>query len=412
MAAIFGRGKAGPKKKKLIVFCDGTWNKPDQRDDDHRPCPTNVAKLFEATASHDHTGAPQLATYVQGVGTHWYDRLLGGAFGFGISENIKEGYRFLCSNYVPGDEIYLFGFSRGAYAARSLAGLIHNLGILKRPHFDRIDEAYDHYRDKSPEWHPHHDPATNRGSKTREFRELYTHGGESIHFIGVWDTVGALGAPYGLILGWLVEKLFSSRFHSTQLSSSVKSGAHALALDERRWPFRPTLWTLGQTHDPQLFEQVWMPGVHSDVGGGYQDTGLSDLALEWMATQAMRRGLNIDLRAISLASLQQRPWQDRPIHHSQALYYQGSAALLVKWPALVFIETPGRLFRAWPRWVYGQLNRLGIIAEPDIGAKVARLQLNGDYYRPADAPGTSVSPWVQQKIAGDANYRPPNLPES
>lgn len=253
--------------KRIIVFCDGTWNKPDEADPQGKSCPTNVAKLFRATCQHDSEGVHQIAHYIRGVGTHRDDKLRGGAFGLGISNNIKDGYQFICSNYEPGDNIFLFGFSRGAYTARSLAGLIHNLGILRREHFDQIDKAYKKYRDKSDAWHP-------KGTESIAFRNAYTHGDQckKIKFLGVWDTVGALGAPYGLLLGWLIDKVYKCRFHDVQLSDSIESAYHALARHEKRWPFRPSLWTLSTGHDPANFDQVWFDGVHCDVGGGYADS--------------------------------------------------------------------------------------------------------------------------------------------
>ena len=360
------------KPKKLIVFCDGTWNKPDESDQQGKPCPTNVAKMFRATAPASNFGEPQIAHYISGVGTHRDEKIRGGAFGFGISDNIKDGYQFICSNYQPGDEIYLFGFSRGAYTARSLAGLIHNLGILHRAHFELIDAVYDHYRDKSDEWHP--DP--HIGIKTKEFREKYTYGGEKIHFLGVWDTVGALGAPYGVLLGWLIDKIYKCRFHDTKLSSTIESAYHALSKDEKRWPFRPTLWELSSSHNPANFEEHWFDGVHSDVGGGYADAGLSDKALEWMASRVRRRGLQVDLSdqlSKTGSTLQQ--------HDSQHWYYQWATLATVKWPALLLVEGPGKLFKQWPAWVYAKLNSWGFIAEADIREKIAAVDNKGDFHR-------------------------------
>lgn len=347
-------------KKKLAVFCDGTWNEPDKN-------PTNVAKLFKATCP-ENNGVPQIAYYIQGVGTHWYDRAIGGAFGFGISDNIKDGYKFLCSNYEIGDDIYLFGFSRGAYTARSLAGLIHNMGILKREYFDKINEAYNRYKDKSIEWHPN----PNKGLKAKSFRDQYTHGGETVTFLGVWDTVGALGAPYGLSLGYLSDKIFGCRFHDIKLSNTIQSASHAVSLDERRWPFRPTLWELQPTHNPNDFIVEWFPGVHSDVGGGYKQTGLSDLTLKWMMQHADSKGLK------SLAPKSSSPFVK---HDSQRRYYQLATLLLVKWPVMSLVNIPGKLFNGWPVWIYKKLNELNLIAENDIALKIANIQPNGDYKR-------------------------------
>ena len=348
-------------KKKLVVFCDGTWNEPDKN-------PTNVAKLFESTCQDDINGIPQIVYYIQGVGTHWYDRVIGGAFGWGISDNIKDGYKFLCSNYEPEDEIYLFGFSRGAYTARSLAGLIYNMGILRREYFDKTNYAYDRYKDKSPDWHPN----PTKGLKAKLFRDQYTYGGETIRFLGIWDTVGALGAPYGLFLGFVSNLLFKCRFHDVKLSDAIQSASHALSSNEHRWPFRPVLWELQHGHNRLNFVEQWFPGVHSDVGGGYAETGLSDATLSWMARQATAQGLNTQVPATTNPTV---------THNSQKLYYQVATLLAVKWPAILLVDIPGKVFKCWPAWIYKKLNAGGILAEDDIAVKIARIAPNGDYHR-------------------------------
>jgi uncharacterized protein (DUF2235 family) len=215
--------------------------------------------------------------YVAGIGTRKGEKFRGGTFGYGISDNIMNACSYIVSNYERGDEIFLFGFSRGAFTARSIAGLIRNFGILKRPHLPLVFEAYSHYRDGSSEWHPN-------GSQTKAFREKYCHGEETkIKFIGVWDTVGALGAPFGSVLGWIVDKLFKCSFHDTKMSAYVLNAYHALAIDERKWPFRPTFWQLQAEHEDRnkesmlkfgflCYEQKWFPGVHEDVGGGHEQT--------------------------------------------------------------------------------------------------------------------------------------------
>src|SRR5262245_25395952 len=192
--------------KNLAVFFDGTWNSEDQGMNGGLPCPTNITKLFEASMLDDGQSKPQIIHYVRGVGTRKAERIKGGGFGYGISDNIKEGYRFIISNYHPGDQIYIFGFSRGAYSARSLAGLIYNVGILKRNKVYLINDAYKHYKDKSKDWHPN-------GSSAVEFKDTNTWGNERIRFLGVFDTVGTLGAPFVPILGWVVNKLFKCEFH-------------------------------------------------------------------------------------------------------------------------------------------------------------------------------------------------------
>jgi uncharacterized protein (DUF2235 family) len=173
--------------KKLAIFCDGTWNQASAQR-------TNVVRLFQATLPADKATPPnpQLVYYVKGVGTRWEEQIRGGAFGYGISDNIKSAYSFIVANYESGDEIFLFGFSRGAYTARSIAGLIQNIGVLRRQNLHLVEFGFNKYRDKAPEWHPD-------GPEAVVFRKKNSHPDESIEFIGVWDTVGALGSPYGVI---------------------------------------------------------------------------------------------------------------------------------------------------------------------------------------------------------------------
>ena len=349
--------------KNIIVFCDGTWNSPDQESKNGKPCPTNVAKLFEAITPCDAHGIPQIVHYIPGVGTSFRDRITGGGFGYGISDNIKSGYKAICSNYEDGDRIFLFGFSRGAYTARSIAGLIDNLGIIRRVNFHKINEAYERYRDKTPEWQP-------GSQQSLAFQDTYGWPKKDIHFLGVWDTVGALGAPYGVIVGWLIDKLFHCGFHNTRLNLSTLSAAHAVAIDEHRWPFRPTLWTLDKSHQPADFEERWFKGVHSDVGGGYPEAGLADIALDWMAGKACGRGLCLDLRRVSDPAVAPDPAQVG--HDSQKLSYRLATLAFVKIPSAIGIALPG-------------------IDRED----VARITWTGDYVR-AIPPGASVGHEVKE----------------
>jgi uncharacterized protein (DUF2235 family) len=345
--------------KNLVVFCDGTWNRADQTTIDGRPSRTNVLRLFEATQLQDKEGNSQVIHYIEGVGTRWSDRLTGGGFGFGISENIKAGYSFIASNYEPGDKLFLVGFSRGAYTARSIAGFIRNMGILTRDKLHLVNEAYEKYKDATPDWRPDSDAS-------KEFRVKNAHGGETIAFLGVWDTVGALGAPFGRIIGWIVDKLFQCRFHDVKLSSIIESAYHALAIDERRWPFRPTRWELNKTHaernaanpDAPLYEEQWFRGVHSNIGGGYPNTCLSDVSLEWMAKRAQRLGLNVDLSIISSPPC--RPDATATINNSQTIFYRLSTILFIKIPSVISPK---------------------LIAKDD-APYVGDVQWNGDYIRP------------------------------
>jgi uncharacterized protein (DUF2235 family) len=296
--------------KRLILCCDGTWNRADQ-EHNGTPCPTNVVKIAYRIAKHDAGGMPQVVLYDQGVGTgNSLDRLTGGALGEGLEDNIYRAYRFLIANYEPGDEIWLFGFSRGAFTARSIAGLIRKCGILSRAavqHYVRTVELY-----RLADVHPDDPTAVN-------FRTKFSCCGNDpvkIRFIGVWDTVGALGIPLAGLRG-LSRRDYT--FHDTALSGTVELAYHALALDEHREPFVPTLW-LEKKKLNQTIEQVWFPGVHSDIGGGYPESAVSDITLDWMMGKAREAGLAFDGEAIAVHPLSPDP--TGTIHESEAGFYK------------------------------------------------------------------------------------------
>jgi len=275
--------------KRIVVCCDGTWNRPDQFDRG-KLRPTNVTKIALAIAPHDQDGNLQQVYYRRGVGTDPWEQLRGGAFGMGLSRNTQDAYQYLIKHYEPGDELFLFGFSRGAYTVRSLAGLIRNSGLLRREHSDRLREAYALYRRRDRESHPVETEATL-------FRKTYSYEslGHSVRIklIGVWDTVGALGIPIGW-LGQVSRRFFRLEFHDVKLSSYVDSAFQALAIDERRRPFEPSIWEWQPHAKGQRLEQVWFAGVHSDVGGGYEDSGLSDNVFKWMKERAVECDLAFD----------------------------------------------------------------------------------------------------------------------
>ncbi len=267
--------------KRLILLCDGTWDRAS------RQCPTNVCKLANALDASGHAadGSPidQVHHYLSGVGTTTLDRWQGGMFGAGISRKIKEGYRWICDCYEEGDELLLFGFSRGAFTARSTAGLIRNAGVLRPGHDALVDEAYRLYRSRRAAAHPDGDAA-------RRFRAEHSVDPVPIRFIGVWDTVGALGipgVPARLARGWW-------GFHDLNLSSRVTFAFQALSIDERRPPYRPTPWHRQAHSTGQTLCQAWFTGTHGDIGGGYRDPSLSEIPLMWMVEQATQRaGLGV-----------------------------------------------------------------------------------------------------------------------
>jgi uncharacterized protein (DUF2235 family) len=287
-------------KKRLIVCCDGTWNRADHVDHG-KPAATNVCKLRNAIETSEDGEVLQRVHYEAGVGTRRWEHLLGGGIGVGLSRNTRNCYEFLVKNYEPGDELFFFGFSRGAFTARSLAGLVRNSGILRSENAGMIKAAYGLYRSRKPGNAPWE-------SGAEAFRRANSHPEANITFIGVWDTVGALGIPIDGFRPPLLSKLWT--FHDTTLSSAVLNAYHAISIDERRGPFEPTLWVQkvkedGTPEPPpenQTVRQVWFAGVHADVGGGHSDPSLSEIPLRWMAEQARACGLVLKPNYLVVAS--------------------------------------------------------------------------------------------------------------
>jgi uncharacterized protein (DUF2235 family) len=301
--------------KRLILCCDGTWNSADQARNGV-PCPTNVVKLgFRVAKRAAHGTVPQIVYYDEGVGSgNSLDRLSGGAFGRGLEENIYEAFRFLVANYEPGDELYVFGFSRGAFTARSIVGMIRKCGILSRKSMRHYCDALSLYRDD-------HHPDSDGPKKFRHDHCVCGNENINVKFIGVWDTVGSLGIPLRGLRS-LTRKKY--QFHDTELSSVVEYAYHALAIDERRAPFEPTLWHY-EPKPGQTVEQVWFCGAHSDVGGGYPTTGLSDLALQWMIEKAQGTGLEFDDTATNSYPLSPNALGE--LHNSKSGLYRATIGI-------------------------------------------------------------------------------------
>ncbi len=296
--------------KRIIICSDGTWNRPDQTDEGV-VSPSNVAKLALAVAPVTRDGIRQLLFYDPGVGTRWHDRLRGGISGWGISWNILEGYQFLMDHYEQGDEVFLFGFSRGAYTVRSLAGLLRNSGLLHAWNRHMLPDAYRLYRRRDKKSHP-------RAVESKLFRRTWSRE-VRCHCIGVWDTVGALGIPSTNFD--IFNKLLNIKFHDVELSSHVDNAFQALAIDERRRAFEPCIWKKQEGVYCQRLEQVWFSGVHSNIGGGYRDTGLSDIALQWMMDRAGECGLGFDTAPLSRLDLEIRPaWNGKLIDSRKGVY--------------------------------------------------------------------------------------------
>jgi uncharacterized protein (DUF2235 family) len=281
--------------KRLIVFCDGTWNTPDQTDRGV-VCPSNVVKLRNLVELQDASGNEQLPYYDKGVGTgDPIDKLFGGVFGIGLAHNVRQAYEFLSLNYEDGDQVFLFGFSRGAYTVRRAVGMIRKCQLL--PRIDDLDlrhaavrEAYDVFITREPM-----EKGGADSPAALAFRRKHGCRPATIRCLGVWDTVGAYGI--GGVLGQLTSSMSRSRFHDRRLSSIVEHAYQAVAIDEGRLLFGPSLFEQGPTGQAngQVLQQSWFAGVHSNIGGGYRDAGLSNITLQWMASRAEKCGLFLGL---------------------------------------------------------------------------------------------------------------------
>ena len=297
---------------KNIVFCaDGTWNGPGEPDIDPKDVEwSNVFKLFlnldgvdtpETTRyanEQERTGPGQVAKYIHGIGdsnnklVHW----LSGGTGAGLIARLVRGYTFISRNYEPGDDIFLIGFSRGAYTARALAGMIGQMGLLDASEMDLTDKDAA-YRAGSKVWYDYRKQALS-GARLAHLEEIALDlphfvsfqpapipliENVPIHTVAVWDTVGALGIPQ--VVGPAVD-VFA--FADRTLGASVAHGRHAVSIDEQRRDFAPTLWE----PDARIV-QVLFPGAHSDVGGGYvtAECGLSDGSLRWMIGELAALGV-------------------------------------------------------------------------------------------------------------------------
>ena len=307
---------------KNIIFCaDGTWNGPpadkstavdssDERDDSSPSTPTNVSKLFgnfSGSVTEETRGLPnepekihvgsdkqvlQVAKYIHGVGDsqNRVARFLGGAFGMGVIARIVRGYTFISRNYVPGDAIYVTGFSRGAYTARALAGMIAKVGLLNPTAYDPSDKdhayalgisAWRKYREESLKTADLLTKLTNfvvdkvQGAAAKPLPPNGLIPDVPLKAVAVWDTVGSLGIPVYKLNG----RVDVFRFADTALSDKVEHGFHAMAINEKRADFPVSKWDARSG-----VEQVWMLGAHADVGGGYpvDESTLSNIGLSWM----------------------------------------------------------------------------------------------------------------------------------
>ena len=268
--------------KRIVICYDGTWNaltKPEEV--------TNVVRVAQAISSVDSDGVTQMVYYNAGVGNGGpVDRVLGGVFGAGLRDSVKRGLAFLALNWDPeepgtpvADEIYIFGFSRGAYSARALAGVIGAIGgIPQHSSFDRLETVWNYYRGSKEE------RERRRAEISGLIYPMPTQKKPIVKCVAVWDTVGRYGVPSGFGLGALARQATSwtRGFHDNRIGDHIEFGLHAMAIDELRRVFSATAWVTDKDEDRRGVEQVWFAGAHSNIGGGLRRAGLSDLALIWM----------------------------------------------------------------------------------------------------------------------------------
>ena len=260
--------------KNIVICCDGTGN-------EFRESKSNVVKLYKMLVHDD----SQLGYYHPGVGTmgarsalsgitRWWTRVIGLAFGYGISDNIADAYQFLMRNYQPGDSVYMFGFSRGAYTVRALCGMLRIIGLLREDNEGLIPYSIRMLKSKRIDF-----------AVAADFKKTFCRECKP-YFVGVWDTVSSVGWVYNV-----------AHFPGTKATRNpdLKIVRHAVSIDERRAFFRQNL--LGEPHDAQQdIKEIWFAGVHSDVGGSYpeSESQLSKIALQWMVCEAELAGLRVD----------------------------------------------------------------------------------------------------------------------
>lgn len=325
--------------RNLIIGLDGTWNRPDQIDRG-RQVPSNVVKMVRAVKcdpeqlqhpAPSHQNFAQLCYYNTGVGTNGtIDKLWGGVAGRGLFGSMREAYVWLMTRYQPGDRLFLFGFSRGAFAVRSLAGLLAVCGIppLRRRDFSDPDELREEAMSLANEAARIYrlQSAAEREAEGARFCQTHSCLPGKVWFLGVWDTVGAMGLPSRGPMGWLTRR--RHRFHDVCLGSNVRHACQALAINERRAAFEPSMWQAPCPPEVASVRQVWFPGVHSNIGGGYVDSGLSDVALRWMMDNAAQRGLQLDENYLA-CRVDANPFGE--LRDSLTLFYKAPVTGLPSW---------------------------------------------------------------------------------
>jgi uncharacterized protein (DUF2235 family) len=362
--------------KNIVVCCDGTGNEYSDRN-------TNVVKLFSVLERDPTT---QVAFYDPGVGTfsapaaltktaRFVTKVFGLAFGSGIIKNIGDAYRFIMETYEPKDKIYIFGFSRGAYTARAVAAMLHKCGLLEARNANLVPYALKMFKyEKTPALY---------GGFDRTFSRRCT-----VEFLGLWDTVSSVG--------WIYNPL-SIQF--TANNPIVQVVRHAISIDEKRCFFRQNLWGKALSH--QDVKQVWFPGVHCDVGGGYPEarSGLSRVALKWMIGEALQFGLRVDTRQLKKEISEkavEEPAAPTPGEESAERGHRS----LPDWKGPINTSLKG------PWWIPEYLPK--VYRDPRDGFK-RKLKIPMVEHR--YIPERSIIHWSAIRRMKELGYNPPNMPK-
>lgn len=439
-------------KRRLVLFLDGTWNREDG------PRSTNIVRLREALklgvdaelggekdanrelidqakrnpkavvrgamvkGSNGEPAVEYVVHYDEGVGTSAFSHLRGGAFGYGLDVNVRQAYRFLSNYYRPGDEIHVFGFSRGAFTARSLVGFIYAAGLLRAETCTTENEAQAWAYYRTP-------PADRLSGEWRKLQPLVNAGTVEIECLGVFDTVGALGVPLDLFRG-LNQETYA--FHNTELTSIVKRSFHAVAIDEARRSFEAALWRTPKfKRYGSLTEQVWFPGAHADVGGGYLDWendehGLEEIALDWMVKRVRATaklpfaetgsGPEADHAAIRVADFSQmlagaptihRPWwRLDTLRRPACRMINQVPPLAAEPPEQSYMRVVGRVQHADP---IGEAVHISALALLKHGTVSYQGPDRGERYGPRGLLSRFRGAFGRRSALHRGDYRPPNL---
>ncbi|RBR10225.1 uncharacterized protein FIESC28_09611 [Fusarium coffeatum] len=377
---FISRPTQASKPKRIIICCDGTWQSSTTIDP-KKGCPSNVTRISRvlAKAGLDREGneRQQLVYYDAGVGTGDITKVEAnrqGSQGLGLLENVLEAYNFIVSNYNPGDELYFFGFSRGAFTVRSTAGLVQEVGIVKSHLMAHFLEHYGNFIRGEDFSKPF--------SQTEHWTKFLGHSPAAvacpgkdtvIQVIGVWDTVGALGIPdmghWVTIDNSRFRKAY--QFHDTDLSANVKHAYHALALDEQRGPFSPCLWCVKPDNKTTKLVQCWFPGAHINVGGGSSDNALTD---EEKKEKKQPKGDNERLSSVAYA------WMLDRVRPHLALDEEALQMQLADIDGV--IQSPGDPnMKAWEKqdWLIGKIDDSYTAEYKAMGSAVIRTPM--DYYK-------------------------------